>query len=253
MVFNLFVWPAKKLGQTILTIKTIMKTLKNITFLLLLSAGFAQAQNITVQGEKKLNTSFKKYKSFGWMRADKPANQVIVYSYEEFAEPTQAAVSSDMTRKEKKRAKKAGEDVVIYSYYYTIPSIDSTMNRTLVNTVNEEMEGRGYRKDNYNPDLLIAYKIFDRSSQIKGYNAPPTKLSDNQETHQPMDTVTYKLKPGTILITLIDAKTGSAVWEGYASGVARNDDLINDKLKVKEAINLIFKKYEFRGDKYSMN
>jgi len=37
------------------------------------------------------------------------------------------------------------------------------------------------------------------------------------------------------------------------SGVARKDDMINDSLRVKEAVNLIFKKFEFRGDRYSMN
>jgi len=80
------------------------------------------------------------------------------------------------------------------------------------------MEGRGYRRDDVNPDLLVAYKIFDRSTQIKGFNAEPTTTTTS-EVRQPQDTITYALKPGTVLITMVDAKTSQVVWEGYASGV----------------------------------
>jgi len=43
-----------------------------MAILILLSAGFAFAQNITVQGERKLNTDFKKYKSYGGSRTGCP-------------------------------------------------------------------------------------------------------------------------------------------------------------------------------------
>jgi len=46
------------------------------------------------------------------------------------------------------------------------------------------MEGRGYRRDDVNPDLLVAYKIFDRSTQIKGFNAEPTTTTTS-EVRQP--------------------------------------------------------------------
>jgi len=230
-----------------------MKNLRNAAMLVLLSAGITYAQNITVQGEKKLNTDFRKYKTFGWLQSDKPADHVIAYYIEEYAQPVSSS-SDPVTRKERKKNKNAkNEDVVIYSYSYTIPSEDSIMNRTLVHAVNSEMEGHGYLKDNASPDLLVAYKIFDQSSKIKGYNNNAPAVLNGKEVYQSKDTVSYRLKPGSILITLIDSKTGSVVWEGYASGVARNNDIINDKLRVEEAINLIFKKYEFRGDKYSMN
>jgi hypothetical protein len=78
-------------------------------------------------------------------------------------------------------------------------------------------------------------------------------MTNGKEIRQPQDTVTYAIKPGTLLITLIDAKTSSVVWEGFASGIVQRDELISDKIKVKEAVNLIFKKYEWRADKYAVN
>jgi hypothetical protein len=227
-----------------------MKTWRNAALLILLTAGFAQAQNITVSGEKKPNADFRKYKTFGWERSDKPGKHLVAYTYEEFTEP----VSSNASYPEKNRRKRdrKDKDVVLYSYTFTVPSGDSIVNHSLKLFVDDEMEGRGYRKDMENPDLLIAYTVFDHSTQMKGYTSPPTPVG-SQEIYTPEDTITYKLKPGTVLITMVDAKNGSVVWEGYASGVARPSDAINDKLRVKEAINLIFKKFQYRADKYSMN
>ncbi len=218
-----------------------MKALRNIIVLLFISAAFANAQ-ITVQGERKVNTDFKKYKSFDWLKEDQRHPQLVAYSYEEIYNPKN---SSD-------KKKVTNVPIIVYSYSFVLPSSDSSINRTILQSVNSELEARGYRKESNNPDLLIAYKIFDRSTQIKGYNADPTKVIGG-ETYQPMDTVTYALKPGSILISLLDAKTSQVIWEGFASGITKNNDVMNDKMKIKEAINLIFKKYEFRGDKYSMN
>src|SRR5882757_6694254 len=96
-----------------------MKTLKGIFALLLLTAGFAQAQKITVAGEKKLNTDFKKYKTYGWMSMDKPHGQVVEYIYEE------PVANSN------KRNKKGKDEYVVYSYGFFIPSDDPAMNSTL--------------------------------------------------------------------------------------------------------------------------
>jgi hypothetical protein len=225
-----------------------MKTIRNTLLFLLLSAGYTYAQNIIVQGEKKLNVDLAKYKTFGWMDSDKQNPHLIEYRYDEVY-----PVTVQKKVKGKTDVRSHQKEVVVYSYSYVVPSSDSTINRTVLQATKAELEGRGYKKDDVNPDLLIAYRIYDSSTKMKGYNTDPTVLSDGSEIRQPKDTVSYTLKPGSIMISLIDTKTSDVVWEGFASGVAKGNGTINDKAKIKEAINLIFKKYEWRGDKYSMN
>ena len=226
-----------------------MKTLRNTLLFLLLSAGYTYAQNIIVQGEKKLNIDFAKYKTFGWVKdSDSMNTHLIEYRYDEVypvTEQKKVKGKTDVTPR--------GKEVVIYSYSYIVPSSDSTINKTVMQATKAELEGRGYKKDDVNPDLLVAYKIYDSSTKIKGYDTAPTVLSGGTEIRQPEDTVSYTLKPGSIMISLIDAKTSDVIWEGFASGVSKGNGTISDKTKIKEAINLIFKKYEWRGDKYSMN
>ena len=225
-----------------------MKTLRNTLLFLLLSAGYTYAQNIIVQGEKKLNIDLAKYKTFGWMDSDKQNPHLIEYRYDEVY-----PVTVQKKVKGKTDVRSHQKEVVVYSYSYVVPSSDSTINRTILQATKAELEGRGYKKDDVNPDLLVAYRIYDSSTKIKGYNTEPTVLSDGSEIRQPKDTVSYTLKPGSIMISLIDTKTSDVVWEGFASGITKGNGTINDKAKIKEAINLIFKKYEWRGDKYSMN
>lgn len=212
--------------------------------LMLLSAGFAYGQEITVQGDKKLNTDFKKYKTYGWLTNDL-SDQLVAYTYEE------VPVKSSANKGRKGDVKK-GKNVIIYSYAFILPSSDEIINSTLTTSVESELDGRGYRKNQAAPDMYVAYKIFDQSTKIKGTAAEPVKVGSS-EVRMAKDTISYALKPGTVFISLLDAKTSSVIWEGFASGISSNNDIISDQAKVKEAINLIFKKYEFRGDKYSMN
>ena len=234
-----------------------MKMLKNTFLIVLMSVGFAYGQEIVVQGEKKLNADFKKYKTYDWMDANKPHPQLIEYTYEEIIIPTDAEINSEKNRKSSKNNKSKKEqsnnkEVIVYSYYFVLPSEDPTVNTTLTNAVEDEMGGRGYKQNPTNPDLLISYKIFDHTTKIKGYAEDAPQLNHvGTEVRPSKDTVTYALKPGTILITLIDAKTSNVVWEGFASGIVQDYDIFNDKTKIKEAINLIYKKYEWRADKYS--
>lgn len=206
--------------------------------LLFLSIAFANAQ-VVVQGDKKANIDFTKYKSYAWLK-DAKQNKLVKYTYEEVAMAT-----------DRKGRVKPGE-VVVYSYSFYLPSPDSAVNSTLKKSIDGELQGRGYKKESGNPDLLVSYRVFDKSTNMKGYNNEPTKTGAT-ETYTPSDTVTYSLKPGSVYITLIDAKTSEVIWEGSASGIAKSNEVISERMKLKEAVNLIFKKYEFRGDKTAMN
>jgi hypothetical protein len=212
-----------------------MKTIRYVFALLLMAVGFAQAQDITVQGEKKPNADFKKYKTYGWMNMDKQGGDVVEYVYEE------------QVPNSKQRRNKGKDEYVVYSYGFFVPSENPAVNNTVTSAIEYEMDARGYKKSS-NPDLLLSYRVLDNKSKIKAYNAPPTKVAGG-EVQQPQDTATFAVKGGTVLISMVDAKTDNVVWEGFASGVAKNNDSVNDEARIKTAVNQIFSRYGFRADK----
>jgi hypothetical protein len=60
----------------------------------------------------------------------------------------------------------------------------------------------------------------------------------------PQNTETVDIDAGTLIINLLDAKSGVVAWQGYASGILK-PDMINDNTKVREAVASIFQKFDF--------
>lgn len=65
------------------------------------------------------------------------------------------------------------------------------------------------------------------------------------------DKTSYEIDAGTLLVSLADRKSGRIVWHGFASGLIDGDSFIKDEGKIREAVNLIFDEYNQRGSEYS--
>jgi hypothetical protein len=222
-----------------------MKALKLAVCLLLVS-GFVAAQDVAVQGNTKLNTDFKKYKTFSWTQTDKtaqPEGGYYIYTY------TESRVAPTTKAKDKKVVKTNVVAPYGYSYDVIIPSSQLVVNTAIQASVKDELEARGYRMSEAQPDLLVAYRVLERQARMKGYvNDMPTMVG-SQEVREPSDTTTHTLQPGTLLISLIDAKTHEVVWDGFASGLVRDNVFITEEAKIKEAVHLIMEEFKYRGDK----
>jgi len=231
-----------------------MKALKITALLLCATAIFVHAQDVVVKGNTKLNHDFSKYKTFTWAQTDatsQPESGYYIYSYtEEHALPV----------KEQRTTTKNGKTVkttvtttttspYIYSYNVIIPSSNAVINAAVQHTLKDELEARGYRQNDASADLLVTYRVLERTARMKGYvNDIPTMVG-GREIREAADTTTHILEPGTLLISLIDVKTSEVVWDGFASGLVRENAFITDEAKIKEAVHLIMEEFKYRGDK----
>ncbi len=224
-----------------------MKTLMMVVML----AGTAcllNAQDVTVKGKAKVNTDFSKYKTFAWAKSDMTAQAEGGYDIYTYTE--EVAVKEPKKKMDKKTAKTkaATPERDIYSYNVIIPSSVASVNAAVQHSITDELEARGYRQATASPDLLVTYRVLERQARMKGYlNDDPTMVGTN-EVREPSDTTTYTLEPGTLLISLIDAKSGEVVWDGFASGLSENNAFITDDSRIKESVHLIMEKFEYRGD-----
>ncbi|HEY3403925.1 MAG TPA: DUF4136 domain-containing protein [Ohtaekwangia sp.] len=230
-----------------------MKALK-IAALLFVTATFVHAQDVVVKGNTKLNNDFSKYKTFTWAKTDptaQPEAGYYIYSYTE---------EHELPVKEQRTTVKNGKTVkttvttttttpYTYSYNVIIPSSNTVINTTVQNSLKEELEARGYRQNDTNADLLVTYRVLERTARMRGYiNDNPTMVA-GREVREVSDTTTHILEPGTLLISLIDTKTSEVVWDGFASGLVREKAFITDETKIKEAVHLIMEEFKYRGDK----
>ncbi len=184
-----------------------MKTLF-FAAVLMLTASLTQAQNVTVDADKKLNVDFSKYKTYAW------ASQV---------------------------------DSKLDPGFYFLN--DLALKDRVRNAVKSELEGRGYKLQRQSPDLIVNFRVFDKPTTIKGYTGYGTTYF-GKELREQEDQKTFEVKAGSIIVNLIDVKTGQAVWRGLASGITSSNGFDRNQNKIKQAVNLVFEKYGYRADKY---
>lgn len=226
-----------------------MKTL-SIICLALIATISAWAQQPAV-GNSKVNTDFSKYKTFTWAKSDATlagpdGYDIYYYEYDEPAYKNQKKAKN-------KSAKTVGEPY-IYSYSVIIPATDENANGIIADAISNELEGRGYQEQASNGDLIVAYHVLDRKAKLHGYkNDYPTTIAGGREVRQPSDTTTFALEPGTLMISLIDAKTSQVVWNGFANEMNVNNVFVTEEVKLREAVHDIFDQFKYTADKARRN
>jgi hypothetical protein len=212
------------------------------------AACLLNAQDVTVRGKTKVNTDFSKYKTFGWAESDLTAQAEGGYDIYTYTEEVELKKSKKpMSKKTAKAKTNAKPERYIYSYNVIIPSSVASVNDAIKHSISDELQARGYRESG-SPDLLVTYRVLERQARMKGYlNDDPT-IVGAAEVRQPSDTTTYTLEPGTLLISLIDARSGEVVWDGFASGLSENNAFITNDSKIKESVHLVMEEFKYRGD-----
>lgn len=159
-------------------------------------------------------------------------------------------------------------DLSKYRTFAYLPNADVQMERAedaervnsyIIDNVNTEMKNQGYRIDRDNPDLLVListrtatetraerdpvyanttyatypYATYGRRTVSPYYNNYYYNGFYDYSGVVGYDTDYYKVKVGTLVITLIDRKTGNTVWRG------RTSDAVTAATTVDEMISLV--------------
>lgn len=121
--------------------------------------------------------------------------------------------------------------------------------------VRDQMERRGYRYVDENPDLLINFyaNVRERTevrsrpfSPSYGYYGYRYGLYDAWPLYaRDVDTVTYPV--GTANIDVVDARKRQLVWEGVAEGRIRDDDMRNPQEAIARVVTQLFTRFPGRA------
>lgn len=137
----------------------------------------------------------------------------------------------------------------VYSYTMIIPARDAATNETIKEGISNELEGRGFREGGEGSDLIVSYQVLDQRAQLHGYNNDSPEIAGGKEVRQASDTATFILEPGTLMVSLIDAKTSQMVWHGWSSGLIENRSFLSDEAELNEAVHKIFEEFKHEAEK----
>lgn len=110
--------------------------------------------------------------------------------------------------------------------------------------IRRQMQARGYKLTADNPTLLVNYGIFYDNLRYQGYMQPVIKnWVDTENDSFKYEPVKYSLEKGTLIVSLIDAKSDQVVWRGYASGFLKDDPIHNPNNYYRAVVRRIFDQY----------
>lgn len=104
----------------------------------------------------------------------------------------------------------------------------------------EQLTNRGYSRSEVNPDLIIHYHIVvDNQSMVStepyGYNSGPYWMRTR--------TNVYSYRQGSLIIDLMDPKTNTLVWRGWATADLNTITPDQAEETIQRAIAKIFKRF----------
>lgn len=106
--------------------------------------------------------------------------------------------------------------------------------------VNREMAVRNFNAANNTAELDIHYHIVVED-KLASYTE--TSGSQNHPTAFTPRIVNYQYRQGTLIIDLMDAKTNTLVWRGWATDVVTNAARKNPEAAINKAVGMIFKAF----------
>ena len=178
------------------------------------SFAFANAQQVKVGADKSFKASVNGFKTFAW---SSDINQIPGGAV--FLAPNGIYVFNNESTRE--RIKKA---------------------------IKFELNARGYRETESNPDMIVVFTVSEHPGVLHTFNGYEKYDEGFDSTREPKNKETVKIKAGTLLINIVDAKSSMVAWQGYASGIL-TPDMINNDVKVREAVSAIFKHFKFHAKK----
>lgn len=131
---------------------------------------------------------------------------------------------------------------------------ESLVTQTLKSAVQREMETRGYRYSDAQPDLLINFNArLAQQTRISQTPAPPPMYYGYRRGYYgswggySTETRVDQYVEGTLNIDIVDARRKQLVWEGIAVGRVTKKSQEDRQAAIRAAVAEIFAKYPFKA------
>ncbi|GAA0524888.1 DUF4136 domain-containing protein [Chitinophaga japonensis] len=106
-----------------------------------------------------------------------------------------------------------------------------------------ELSARGYEKQEATggePGIEVSFLVLEQADTLRRTGDYVTVQGDAVIPEDNVEQV--PVMPGTLIINLTDGKTDKMVWQGFASGIIKPED-VNDKSKIRQAVSSIFSQF----------
>lgn len=88
---------------------------------------------------------------------------------------------------------------------------DLVLKKQIRDAVGFSMDGRGYKFQRQNPDLIVNFRVFDKPTTIKGYASSGSGYFGTDEVQSLGEEKDINVQSGSVLVNLVDTKNDQVV------------------------------------------
>ena len=110
---------------------------------------------------------------------------------------------------------------------------DTNTNTNIQDAITQELIRKGYKKVKKGGDMLVSYTVFAKDGAIKG------GFVNNKGDAYPNTNEDISIKKGTLMISIIDRKTGKALWHGFDKNTLGENATIKETQSMKAVTNTL--------------
>ncbi len=111
--------------------------------------------------------------------------------------------------------------------FYDTKYPDAKSNANIKKEITQELIRKGYKKVDKGADMLVSYTVFKDDGNVTG------NFTDDYGDTFPESKETIAIKKGTLMISLIDRKTGMPLWHGFDKNALSQNTSIPDTQTMK--------------------
>lgn len=120
---------------------------------------------------------------------------------------------------------------------------ESARNR-IKQAIAHELTAKGFKRVEADPDMVVNFIVFEQKGRLRTYQGYQVVGGDSVRTKESVDRT--RVKPGTLLITMLGGHDEGVVWQGYASGILTPASVKKDA-KIKLAVEKIMDKFDYKA------
>lgn len=134
--------------------------------------------------------------------------------------------------------------------------IDVPFRQIVEQVVTEQLAYRGYQLDAAQPDFLIAFHRFDKTTDLQFVDRQTVQRSVDEGIYESSDVVsslttrTHRIVRGNVLLQVYDVAQGQYVWQGYTTRM-RPVRPESEQINTRYLIHSVIDRFPFRAHGYS--
>src|SRR5690606_18325267 len=140
------------------------------------------------------------------------------------------------------------QDQVIIGSRGVLVFNNSSTRSVILDAIETQLKAKGFTRDESNPDMLVNFTVLEQDDQLRTYTRDGYSYLGEGPIDR--DAKMVDVEAGTVLVNFIDADTGLAIWQGFASGALEESD-VEEEQTLQAKVGAIFEEFDFSA--FSLN